>query len=105
MLYFFLVICSSYLFYIWGARNMFKAKLLKKSVYDWFAYSFFMIVGLTISIPVSLNTILPLQPHSSVWEKSLWPTVLAILIGEILYARNARIAMQTLNRVETDDRE
>jgi hypothetical protein len=107
MLDFFLILGSSYLFYTWGVRNMFKAKLFKREIYDWFAYTFFMIVGLTISLSVSVSAILPLQPHASVWEKSVIPTLLAIAIGEILYARNARIAMRMLSRAksEEDDRQ
>jgi hypothetical protein len=103
MLDFFLILGSSYLFYTWGVRNMFKAKLFKREIYDWFAYAFFMIVGLTISLSVSITTILPLQPNGSVWEKSVIPTLLAIAIGEILYARNARLAMRMLNRGESDE--
>lgn len=100
-----LVVGSSYIFYIWGVRHLFKAKLFNMFFFDRLAYAFFMASGLTLSLAVTIYAVFPLQSHASVLEKSVLPTLLTIISGEWMYGRTERAATRLLNRGRSSDRE
>jgi hypothetical protein len=105
MLYVLVLLAACFLFYTWGGRLQVRALLRGDAWLEMVSYACAMATGLM----ASLSGVLLLQERvpigAWVWEISILSTLLSIMSGEWLYARNARICLKLLAPLRSENGE